>query len=208
MAHHSLAPDITGNIFGEWTVLERAGSMPYGGRAYLCRCSCGTERVVSAASLRKGNTTNCGCASISRLTARSTKHGLYAHPTYRTWCRMRERCYYVNHKYYDRYGGRGIGVCDRWQEFLPFYEDMAPTWKKGMTLERLDNDKDYSPHNCVWATRKQQSRNRSNTVTMELNGQVRPLAAWAEITGIPQTTLRERKRRGWSDDLSLTTPKK
>lgn len=207
MVHHSKAPDITGQKFGLWTAIRHTGSMPYGGRAYLCRCECGTERVVSATSLRKGSTTNCGCAAVASLVRRSRKHGLYGSPIYMAWCRMKERCYYQKHPYYGYYGGKGIKVCSRWlDDPQAFYDDMASTWRKGLTLDRIDSSKDYSPDNCRWASRSTQSRNRSTTVMLTLNDETRSLPEWAERLGLPASTLRNRYYNGWSHNAILTTP--
>jgi hypothetical protein len=205
MAHYSLSPDISGQKFGMWTVVERRGSMPYGGAGYLCRCDCGSEKLIGATTLRKGNSTGCGCVSLQLLVKRSTTHGLTNHPLYGAWCRMKDRCYYEKHLHFDRYGGRGIKVCERWLTFENFYSDNLGRWKPGLTLDRENNDGDYSPDNCRWTTRLVQTRNRSNTVKMTLNGETLSIGEWAERIGVSRNALYLRRRMGWSDERSLTT---
>lgn len=129
-------------------------------------------------------------------------------PTYLSyWC-MRQRCYQPNTNGYDKYGGAGIRVCDRWMQpmprgFLNFLEDMG-TRPEGMTLDRVDNGKDYTPDNCRWATRKSQSNNRRATRTLTHAGRTLPLTQWADEIGITPNTLRARLRRGWSIEKALT----
>lgn len=206
MAHHTKAPDKTGKSFGDWLVIKRDGSMKYGGAAYLCRCKCGTERRISSGSLGAGGTLSCGCDNKKTFAERSVTHGMSKHPMYLAWCRIKDRCYNRRHTYYPRYGGRGIGLCERWMDFTKFYSDNIQSWRAGLTIERIDNNGQYEPDNCRWATRAEQSRNRSNTVLMTLGDVTQPLSVWSEFVGIPQNTLRTRKRAGWSDEKALTTP--
>ena len=180
--------------------------MPYTGSAYLCRCDCGNEKIVGGAVLRRGSSTSCGCYSTKTLVARSTTHGLHQHPLYRAWCRMKERCTYKKHVYYDRYGGRGIKICKRWKDFQSFYDDNIDRWKPGLTIDRIDNDGNYSPENCRWVSQAEQNRNRSNAVTMTLNGKTDKLVHWAKRLNLPQNALRCRRASGWTDHEALTTP--
>lgn len=109
---------------------------------------------------------------------------------------MRQRCENKNNHAYPLYGGRGIEVCKRWQTFENFYSDMGSR-PKGMTLDRSDNNKGYSPENCRWATVRQQVRNRRTTTIYEYDGEKLSLQAWAEKIGVPYQTIWIRHKRGW-----------
>ncbi len=125
--------------------------------------------------------------------------------TYSSWHSMRERCLQKNNKNYGKYGGRGITICPEWDNYNQFLTDMGEV-PPGLTLERIDNEKGYSPENCKWADRKTQMRNRTVTRRIEFNGEVRSLSEWAEIKGISPKALSRRFHAGWEIDRMLTTP--
>lgn len=150
------AIDLSGQVFGRLTVIER-GPMTAGGSVrWRCMCRCGQETSPKSYNLRSGITTSCGCA-------RST-HGLYGSPTYWTWASMIGRCYRPTSKSYPRYGGVGIAVCDEWRDsFEAFVEDMGER-PADKTLDRIDNELGYGPSNCRWATAEEQLANRRASV--------------------------------------------
>lgn len=115
------------------------------------------------------------------------------------WAESRARCERPNHPQYCYYGGRGIKYCDRWKNFDLFLADMGPRPPQ-MTLERLDVNGGYCPENCVWASRKDQSRNQRDSLKLTYRGKTRPLMEWAEITGIKYETLKMRVRAGYSPE--------
>lgn len=198
--------NITGQQFGLWTVIERAGYIYGTHAAFRCRCDCGTISIVSGSSLRHGGTTNCGCNQRAGLGDRVRTHGKSKHPMYITWVAMRERCEREGHVHFHHYGGRGIRVCDLWQQFEGFYQDMRPSWFAGSSIDRIDPNAGYFKDNCRWATSKEQARNRRNTTFIALRGETLPLSEWAEITGISPGTLRSRINLGWTDARVLETP--
>lgn len=199
--------DLTGQRFGRWTVIRLDGRMPYGGGAFVCRCDCGNEKKIGGSVLRRGMSQSCGCCTPRNGALNpSYRHGLYKHPLYKLWHLMRERCESPKHMYYDRYGGRGITICERWLDFQNFYEDNVKLWKPGLSIERKDNDGNYCPENCTWIPRGDQSKNRSNTIRLTWNGKTQPLTAWAKELNIPINVLYCRKRYGWPDDKALSTP--
>jgi len=130
------------------------------------------------------------------------------HPLYKTWVRMRGRCNRPNVDSYPRYGGRGIKVCERWDNsFHSFAEDMGER-PVGCTLDRIDNEKGYSPENCRWATKKQQSNNRRDNVFLTHKGVTKTLAQWAVATGINESTVLWRNKQGWATERVLSPSRK
>lgn len=126
-------------------------------------------------------------------------HGLKHHPLYRKWCSMRERCANTNSKSYPRYGGRGIRVCKEWNDFENFYSwSIEHGWEDGLTIDRIDNDKDYSPSNCRYVSVKQQNRNYSRNHNITYCGETHCIKEWEEITGINRATILYRLRAGKS----------
>lgn len=119
---------------------------------------------------------------------------------------MHDRCRRPKHIAFPRYGGRGIKVCDRWQDFSLFLADMEPSWQAGLTLDRIDNDGPYSPGNCRWSTVKTQMRNKSTNRLLTFDGATRPLSEWAEVIGISSNALQLRLFKGWPIEKALTTP--
>jgi hypothetical protein len=132
--------------------------------------------------------------------------GRKATPIYTAWQGMHKRCYNQKFKYYGDYGGRGIRVCERWHTFENFLEDMTDSWALGLEIDRMDNDGDYTPDNCQWATRHQQSRNKRNNVWLSLGNKTQILADWSRETGLNPQTIQDRLAYGWSVEKALTTP--
>jgi len=148
-----------GERFGRLTVIKEVeGYMSPGGqtkRKFLFKCDCGNEKEILLADVRGGNSKSCGCVE------RNFKHGLRKHYLYDTWNGMKQRCLNTNHKGYDDYGGRGIKVCDRWLNSFPnFLEDMGEKPGPEYSIDRIDNDGNYEPDNCRWATPSQQVLNQ------------------------------------------------
>ena len=135
------------------------------GKAFLCRCDCGKEKIVALSLLKRGTTKSCGCwnseVQSNFMTEYSTKHNKANTPEYKVWKGMKERCYNANNKAYKNYGGRGIKVCERWNNsFDNFINDMGERPTKNHQIDRIDNDKNYNPENCKWVTRSENTLNK------------------------------------------------
>jgi len=201
-----------GDNFGRLTIVEEVDShskRPKRWRRYfLCQCECGKTIIAELSHLRTGHTTSCGClkhdvgARIGRMTA---THGQTGTPTFKSWDTMRQRCNNPNDKKYRHYGGRGIVVCERWSDFENFLADMGEK-PDGMTIDRIDNDGNYEPGNCRWATLVQQARNKRNNVMLTYQGNTFCLAEWAVRTGLTYRTIHSRYKSGWPAARILTTP--
>lgn len=217
------AKDIRGNRYGHWTVLERAENGKNGTLRWLCKCDCGTIRSVDANHLKRGDTTNCGC--IAR--ANTSWRNIFLHRThggttnqfdrrlYNVYLGIHKRCEKPYSKNYRIYGARGIKVCDEWsgehgyENFREWavpagYDPYAPRGK--CTLDRIDNDGDYSPENCRWVDAKEQGNNRRDNHMITYNEETLTLTEWADRYGLKPVTLTKRLRDGWSVEKALTTP--
>jgi hypothetical protein len=193
--------DLVGRKFGKLTVLERAQEKSKGNTLWLCKCDCGNTSLVQGGSLRGEAVRSCGCLQKEK----ATKHGMEGTSIYLVWASMKARCSDENKEFYKYYGGRGIAVCDRWKDFENFYADMGDR-PEGLSLDRIDNNKGYSPDNCRWATNLQQRRNTRINTWLEFNGERRVLTEWAEIVNLSPATIRSRLRASWTVDKALSTP--
>jgi len=163
-ASRTKAKDIAGQRFGRLVAIEDSGKRSHSHILWRCICDCGNETLVTANNLLKGKTRSCGCLRTETTIERSTKHGGAHLPEYHVWTDIKNRCYNENCSHYRYYGGRGIQVCARWRDsFANFYSDMGPRPSPRHTIDRIDNDGDYEPDNCRWATYDQQSQNRTST---------------------------------------------
>ena len=201
--------DLTGQQFGRLVVLKRAETSEKSKPKWLCRCECGNEVTVIGHSLRSGITRSCGCLRNENV-GLSPVHGASHSRLYKIWDSMKYRCYNSKCQYFHRYGGRGIAICDEWRDnFVAFREwALSSGYRDDLSIDRIDNDGNYCPENCRWATRKVQGNNQSTNHLLEYNGEIKTISQWSEITGIRHDTLLHRIKLGWSIEKVLTTPTK
>ena len=177
--------DKTGMRFGRLVVLS--GRNIGGSYEWVCQCDCGNRTTVLGTHLHIHNDRgqrSCGCARDGNPT-----HGMTGTPEYSTWLEMRKRCRNPKSRSYKNYGGRGIKVCRRWDSFENFLADMGPRPSDKHSLDRINNEKNYGPSNCRWATRDQQVRNTRKTIRITYKGKTLLLLDWATLLGIPYRTL-------------------
>lgn len=197
----STLKNLVGSRYGQFEILRQPERGRRGRWYCLCRCACGTEKTAELGGLRVGRPSSCGCAR--------RKHGgpkAYKTPEYRIWQSMLQRVKSLIPKVRRRYLDRGIKVCQRWQSFANFMADMGPRPSPQHSIDRINNDGDYEPGNCRWATLLEQQRNRSSNRLIEMNGEALPVTVWAERSGVPMQTAHARLRRGWQPTLALTAP--
>lgn len=204
------AKDLTGERFHRLIVLGPIGKTNDGHILWLCQCDCGNTSRVGSNGLRPNGVKSCGCQSIEAVKLAKTTHGLKGHPLYYAWSSIVQRCTNPSSKKYPDWGGRGITVCDEWRhDFQAFYDhvsELPHCGEEGYSLDRVDNNLGYSPGNVRWATWTEQHRNRRDNHLITFDGKTQCLQAWADETGISQTTLSYRFNEGWSAERALTTP--
>ena len=211
-AHNKL--DETSKRYGRWLVIKEAASQvsPSGNTKamWLCKCDCGTERAVAGADLRKGKSVSCGCYSKELTLKRCLKHGSCDSKPYKAWANIKNRCLSKGTPDYAYYGDLGITICERWKDsFQNFYNDVGDPPTELHTIDRIDVTKGYSPENCRWATRKEQTRNRRCTIKYTYEGVTKPSGEWDEEMGLPMGTIHGRiSSLGWSLEKALLTPLK
>jgi hypothetical protein len=194
--------DLTGKKFGRWTVVSfnEAGKRA---KYWHCICDCGTKRSVFGSDLKRGGSLSCGCLKDEASADRLAIHGQSRTVVYRAWQQMHQRCYNSRKRGFELYGGRGIAVTSEWHDFNAFNRDMGSTWRKGLSLDRIDTDGNYCKGNCRWSTPKEQGNNRrTNRIINTPEGPMNVTQA-GERFGINPITIYARIRYGWSEDQLL-----
>ena len=184
--------NLNGLRFGRLTVVGFSGLNKHRKATWNCLCDCGNSVIVVGASLKNGSTKSCGCYELETKQERNTTHGLRKHDLYKTWINIKSRCYNSNNSHYKYYGKKGIGMCDDWKNNFKSFYDWAINngWKRGLSIERIDNNKQYEPQNCKWIDMSNQSQNRTtNHYVADKNGNVYTIAEISRKTNINAQTL-------------------
>lgn len=214
--------DLTGRKFSNLTVLSlhhkkqlyKKDGKPNGHLYYYeCICVCGKKSIVAASALKNSSVKSCGCLQRKRVSEMakisSRKHGYRNTRLYREWQSMKGRCYYSSVNGYERYGGRGISVCDEWRDNFISFKDwaMAHGYNDELTIDRINVNGNYEPNNCRWVTQKVQSRNSRTNHLITYNNETHCLVEWAEVLGMPYTVIKNRiTRLKWDVKRAFTEP--
>lgn len=199
--------DLTGQRFGRLTVVERAPSGKRYATKWYCKCDCGNTVIVLAGHLGNGHTQSCGCIAREGTIERSTKHGLSDSKVYHVWHDMIDRCTNKSNEFYNDYGGRGIAICDEWMDLKIFHSwAINKGYKKGLSLDRINNNEGYNPNNCKWSTMKEQGNNRRTNKLITINGITHTVTEWAELSGIRPETIFSRLRAKFKEEYLLLPP--
>ena len=193
-----------GTRFSRLIVLSESNIKQHGLISYQCLCDCGNISVIAKKYLLSGNTRSCGCLRKEIETTVNIKHGLSYSRTYNIWKSIKHRCFNENCEFYRIYGARGITICDKWKDsFESFYADMGECPPE-FSIERINNDGNYEPSNCKWASAFEQSRNKSTNVYIEYNGERKIIADWSLSTGLGRDVITSRIKRNWTIEDALT----
>lgn len=186
--------DMTNERFGRLLVVKRVENSAQGQARWLCVCDCGETNIVKGQDLRNGKVVSCGCYKIEQ----QTKHGGYQDKLYRVWIAMKTRCNCETNKWYPVYGGRGIKVCNEWQDDFSKFRDWSIEngYRKGLTIDRINVNGNYEPSNCRWITIQEQQFNKTTNTFIEIDGITKTLTEWCRCFDVPISTACARRRKG------------
>lgn len=191
--------ELSGQRFGRLRAIKFLPTTSRHPARWECQCDCGKRTSVPGHKLVIGHTTSCGCYHMERLVSDHTKHGKSKSVEYTTWISLKDRCTNAAIPGFHNYGGRGISVCARWRHsFSNFFEDMGPRPSPQHSIDRIDNDGDYTPENCRWATRKDQNDNTRVVKRFSLAGHLLTINQLAALSGLKRRVIYDRLRRGRS----------
>lgn len=201
---------IIGKTYGRLTAMREAPCRRSSSRKPIRRvsakCRCGKSLVLDLSSLLYGHTTSCGCAKIERARLLNRTHGMSHLLEFGVWKEMRQRCQNPNSKRWSDYGGRGIKVDERWEDFATFYRDMGPRPSPLHSIDRIDNEGYYTRNNCRWATPDVQRRNSRRIIAVSVAGKTMCFKDAAAANGVKWMTARMRVRRGWTPQDAVSIP--
>ena len=197
---HGLFQDLTNLVFSRLKVISYAGRIGANNQ-WSCECKCGSICIVSGGNLKSNHTQSCGCLHKERTLISVKTHGMTKSHEYKTWAGMLSRCYNKNNTNYHNYGQRGITVCDEWiGSFELFFVDMGKKPNSNYSIERIENNKGYSPDNCKWATAYEQANNKRNNHLITINGVEKNLTQWSLEFEIGTHIIYQRLKIGLTGD--------
>lgn len=198
--------NLTDQKFHRLTVVSFSHINKSGESYWHCLCECGTIRIIRGIDIKRGHTKSCGCLFKEVMKVVKTTHGMRFTPTYSIWCGIIKRCENPKCESYPQYGGRGIKVCERWRNsFSNFLSDMGER-PEDTSIERTDNNGNYKPSNCKWATMKEQGNNKRNNHKITIGSHTHTIAEWSRIVGITAKRIYGRIYRGWTPTKAIMTP--
>lgn len=201
--------DLKDQRFGRLTVIERAPQNKKSGHSrWICRCDCGKKCIVGSYELRRGLTQSCGCKMREWQHMPHHTHNMSNTPLYSVWRGMRTRCNLSSSRVYKDYGGRGIRVCDEWEQSFEVFAKWALSsgYCEGLTIDRIDVNGNYSPDNCRWITQREQVWNQRRTRFLTYQGITMSLGQWAKTTGMALSLVSSRFNRGWPPERIFDEP--
>ena len=204
------AIDLTGQVFGRLTVLERVKLPTSEYVVWLCKCSCGRMTKVRSYHLRKGRIVSCGCYQKEMTSKARRTHGETKTRLYGIWVGMKRRCYWEGDKCYYIYGSRGITVCDEWKNSFEAFRDWALEhgYSEKLTIDRIDVNGNYEPSNCRWVTIKEQNRNKTTTKIVEYHGTKDVFVDMCRKLNVNESTIQSRMKNGYSFEDAVEKFKK
>jgi hypothetical protein len=190
--------DLINQKFERLLVVEFIGIVKKHSR-YKCLCDCGNYKETTLNALRSGKIKSCGCLNYELISNRNKTHGLSKHPLFTSWIGMRNRCLNIKHNRAKNYIGKGVSICNEWaNDFMSFYNwSIKNGWEKGLSIDRINNNGNYEPSNCKFSNNKQQSRNRSSNVIIEIDGLSKTAIEWAESEEINVESIYRRIKKGY-----------
>lgn len=204
MAKKSKAYSYIGKKFNKLLVMGVSHRNAHGEYFVFCDCDCGTTgKIVAFSDIKRSTTVSCGCVRRTWNTLNKRVHGLSHMKAYHIWTKIMDRCYNPKARSYKHYGARGISVCTRWHDVVNFIADMGDK-PDGLSIDRIDNSKGYSPENCRWATNFEQAQNTRLNRMIEINGECFCLSEWIRRKGISMSTFYYRTKRGLDPIVALT----
>lgn len=187
--------------FSRLVVVEEANKTKDGHKKWLCICDCGNKTIVDGRDLRRKKVQSCGCLlkEYAKSQKNNLKHGENHKRLYSIWSGMKDRCKNSNNKNYKHYGGRGISVCEEWNNYLTFKQwAMQNGYSDKQTIDRIDVNGNYEPTNCRWVTMQEQANNKRTSRKITYNGETHTIAEWGKIKGYSRSLIADRLKKGWS----------
>lgn len=199
--------NLIGKTFGRWTVIGRVPTGKGNNNAWQCRCACGSIGLLTRTRLVQSKSRSCGCYKRDATIKRNTTHNMKGTTEYSIWCNMKNRCYNKHDTSYKNYGGRGVQMCEQWRySFAAFFEDMGNRPSQKHSINRKDNNGNYTPDNCEWALPEVQANNTRHNLRISFNGTTKTLTQWAREMGLRREMIKGRIERGWPIDKLFNPP--